>query len=94
MLNLVQLHFLMLTWHVCNNIVGFITKGYHGCKCCGPPIKARWSKHLGKLVYDCSMVFLLEDHPYKKVTFSFNGNQERTQRLEIITPIDWIRALK
>ena len=88
MRNLVQLHFLMLTWPIYNNIVGIITKRYHGCKCCGPSIKARWSKHLGKPVYDCSRVFLLEDHPYGRVASCFNGKLERKQRHETMTPVD------
>lgn len=92
MLNLVQLYFFMLTCSVYNNIVGLIRKGYHGCKCCGTSLKARWSKHLGNLVYDCSRVFLLEDHAYKRVAFAFNGKPKRTQRIETMTLVDWIRA--
>jgi hypothetical protein len=42
-------------------------------------------------VYDYSKVFLLEDHPYTRVTFAFNGKIERTQRPEIIKLKDWIR---
>ena len=92
MLNLVQLHFLMLTWHVYNNIVGIITKGYHGCKCFGPSIKDRWSKHLGNPVHDFSRVFLLEVHPNRRATSTFNGKPERTQSIETMTPTEWIRA--
>jgi hypothetical protein len=92
MLNLVQLHFLMLTWLVYNNIVVLITKRYHGCKCCGPSINDTWSKHLGKPVYDYSRVFFLEDHPYRRVASAFNGKPEITQRPKIKTSTDWIRA--
>ena len=81
----------MLTCFVYNNIVGLVTKGYRGRKFCGPSIKNRWSKHLGKSVYDCSKVFLSEDHPYRRVVYAFNGKQEITQRLETMTPTYWIR---
>ena len=43
------------------------------------------------MVYDYSRVFLLEDHLYRRVVSSLNGKPKRTQRPEIITPIDWIR---
>jgi hypothetical protein len=33
--------FLILSCYVYDNIAGLITKGYHGCKFCGPSIKAR-----------------------------------------------------
>ena len=55
------------------NFAGLVTKGYFGCKCCGPSLKARWSKDLRKPVYDCSKVFLLEEHPYKRAAYAFNG---------------------
>jgi hypothetical protein len=38
--------FLTLTWYVYFNIVGLVTKGYHGFKCCGTSIKDRWSNDL------------------------------------------------
>lgn len=78
MLNLVQQHFFMLTWPIYNDIVGLITKGYHGYKFCGPSINSTWSKHLGKPVYDYSRVFLLEDHPYQRVVSTFNDKLETT----------------
>jgi hypothetical protein len=43
-------------------------------------------------VYECSRVFLLEDHPYRRVSYYFNGNPERTQRPAIMTTIYWNRA--
>jgi hypothetical protein len=43
-------------------------------------------------VYDCSRVFLLKYHPYRRVTSTLNGKPERTQILEIITLGDWNRA--
>ena len=92
MLNLVQLHFFMLTCSIYNNVTGLITKGYHGYKCCGPSIKTAWSKHLGKLVYDSSRVLLLECRPYRRVSPTFNGKPKRTQRPKTMTPKDWIRA--
>jgi hypothetical protein len=85
--------FLTLKCYVYDNIIGLVTKGYHGCKCCIPSIKARWSNHLRKLMYDCLKVFLQEDHPYRRVASTFNGKPERTQRLEIMTPIDWNRHM-
>jgi hypothetical protein len=43
-------------------------------------------------VYNCSRVFLLEDHPYRRVASTFNGKPERTWRPEIMTPTNWNRA--
>jgi hypothetical protein len=37
-------------------------------------------------------VFLLEDHPYRRETSTFNGKLERTWRPKIMTLIDWLRA--
>jgi hypothetical protein len=36
-------------------------------------------------MYNYSRVFLLEDHPYRRVAYAFNGKPERTQRPEIMT---------
>jgi hypothetical protein len=33
-----------------------------------------------------------EDHPYRRVSFSFNGKPKRTRRLEIMTLTYWIRG--
>jgi len=41
---------------------------------------------------DFLRVFLLEQNPYRRVTYSFNGMLERTQRLEIMTQTDWLKA--
>jgi hypothetical protein len=91
-IKLVQLSLILtLMYSIYNNIGRLVTKGYHGCKCCVPYIKARWSNHLRKLVYDCSKVFLPEDHPYRRVASAFNGKPKRTQRLEIMTLAYWIR---
>ena len=43
-------------------------------------------------MYDCSRVFLPEDHPYRRVASDFNGKLERSKRHEIMTPTYWIRA--
>jgi hypothetical protein len=43
-------------------------------------------------VYDCSRVFLPEEHPYRRETSTFNGKPERTQRPAIMTPTEWLRA--
>ena len=56
-----------------------------------PSIKARWSKHLGKLVYNCSKIFLPEDHPYRRDASAFNGKPKRTERPATMTPVYWIR---
>ena len=55
-------------------------------------MKARWSKDLRYPVYDCSRVFLLEEHPYRKETSTFNGKLERTHRPPIMTLAEWLRA--
>ena len=77
---------------VYNNFAGLVTKGYYGCRCFGPSLKAIWSNDLWNPVYDFSEIFLLEQHPYRRATFTFNGKQERTQRLPIMTPAEWLRA--
>ena len=79
-------------WLVYNNFVGLVTKGYHGCKCCGPSLKAGWSDHLRNPGHDCSTVFLPKEHPYRRGTYAFNGKAERTQRPAIMTPFEWLRA--
>jgi hypothetical protein len=43
-------------------------------------------------MYNCSRVFLLEYHPYRRVAYAFNGKLQRTRRHEIMTPAGWIRA--
>ena len=55
-------------------------------------MKARWSKDLRKPVYDCSRIFLPEQHPYRRATSAFNGKRERTQRPPITTPTERLRA--
>jgi hypothetical protein len=72
--------------YVYNNFVVLVTKGYHGCNIFGPSLKARWSNHLRKPMYDKSRVFLPEQHPYRRATSTFNGKPERDQRPAIMTP--------
>ena len=84
-LKLVQLSFFMLLCFIYNNIGSIVTKGYHGCKCCGPSIMARWSNHLRNLMYDYSRVLLSKYHLYRRVASAFNDKLERTYRLEIMT---------
>ena len=55
------------------NLAGLVTKGYFGCKCCGPSLKARWSKDLRKPMYDFSRVLLPKEQPYKRAASAFNG---------------------
>ena len=43
-------------------------------------------------MYEFSRVFLPKDHPYRRVASPFNGKPERSQRLETMTPTNWIRA--
>ena len=54
-------------------------------------MNVRWYKYLRKLVYDFFRVFLLENHSYRRERSTFNGKWERTQRLEIMTHVEWIR---
>jgi hypothetical protein len=82
------------TYSIYKNIVGLVTKGYHGCKCCGPSIKTRWLNDLWKLVYGWLRVFLLEDHLYRATTSSFNGKQKRTRRPEIMILTYWLKVFE
>jgi hypothetical protein len=43
------------------------------------------------MVYNCSMVFLLEYHPHIRVASDFNGTYERTQRPKTMTYAYWNR---
>ena len=43
-------------------------------------------------MYDCSKVFLPEEHPYRRAASAFNGKREGTQRPPIMTPGEWLRA--
>ena len=47
-------------------------------------MKSRWSIHLQKSVYDCSRVFRLEYHPYRRETYTFNA--------KLMTPTHWLKA--
>ena len=40
---------------------------------------------------DCSKIFLLKEHPHRRVASAFNGKRERTQRPPITTPAEWLR---
>ena len=55
-------------------------------------MKDRWSKYIQNLVYDFSRVFLLENHPYRILTSTFNGKPKRTQIPEIMSSSNWLRA--
>ena len=83
---------LALMCFIYNKIVGLVTKGFHGCKYCGPSINDRWSNNLWKRMYKYSRVFLPKEHPYRRETSAFNGKPERTQRPTIMTPAEWLRA--
>jgi len=91
-LNLVQMFPLVIMCSIYNNIIGLVTKGYHGCKCCVTSIKVMWSQHLQKSMYYYLRVFLPEDHPYRRVSSTFNVKPKITWRPQIMTPIDWLRA--
>jgi hypothetical protein len=54
-------------------------------------ISLNFYNHLRNLVYDCLRVFLQEEHPYRRETYSFNGKPKRTQRPAIMTPTKWLR---
>ena len=77
---------------VYNNFTGLVAKEYYGCKFFGPSLKSRWSNDLRKLVYDCSRVFLLEEHAYRRAISVFNVKLERTQRPAITTLDEWLSA--
>jgi hypothetical protein len=68
-----------------HSFTSLVTKGYHGCKFCGASLKSRWDKQLSKPVSNWSRVILLEQHPYRRETYVFNGKLERTQRPAIMT---------
>ena len=50
------------------------TKGRFACPVCGPKMKSRWSKSLGKEVFDEYRHFLSKNHKYRtteKISFQW-----------------------
>ena len=43
-------------------------------------------------MYKLYRVFILEIHPYRRITFAFNGKPKRTQTPRIMTSYDQLRA--
>ena len=43
-------------------------------------------------MYKFSRVYLPENHPYRRATFSFNGKPERMKRPDILSSMDWLMA--
>ena len=65
------------------NIVGLHIKGKFACLVCGPKIKSRLSKSLGKEVVDEYRHFLSKNHRYRTTKIHlFNGKKE-TSPMEV-----------
>jgi hypothetical protein len=43
-------------------------------------------------VYNCSNILILEDRPYRRATYNFNGKPKRTHKPDILSLTYWIRA--
>ena len=67
--------------------VGIQTKGKFACPVCGPKIKSRHSKSLGKEVFREYRNFLSKNHRYWTTEkHLFNGKQDTTLKLQRMTP--------
>ena len=67
--------------------VGLQTKGKFASPVCGPKIKFRRSKSLGKEVFDEYMHFLSKNHRYRTTEkHLFNGKQETALKQQRMTP--------
>ena len=70
--------------------LGLQTKKKFACPVCGPKIKSRHSKRLGKDVFDEYSRFLSNNHRYRTTEkHIFNGNQETALKSQRMTPHLW-----
>ena len=71
-------------------LVGLQTKGKFACPVCGPKMKSRHSKSLGKQVFDEYRHFLHKNHKYRNTEkHLFNGKEENTSKPQRMTPHLW-----
>ena len=67
--------------------MGIETKGKFSCPVCGPKMKSRHSKSLGKEVLDEYRKFLSKNHRYRITKNNlFNGKEETGLKPRRITP--------
>jgi hypothetical protein len=62
-------------------------QGYKACLPCGLGTTSRWSKELGKVVFEGNRRWLNRNHPYRihPIAQHFNGHEELRGRPDIIT---------
>ena len=66
------------------------TKGKFACPVCGPKMKSRHSKILGKKVFDECRHFLHRNHKYRSTEkHLFNGKEETTSKPRRMKPRLW-----
>lgn len=71
-------------------LVGLQTKGKFACPVCGPKMKSRHAKFLGKQVFDEYRHFLHKNHKYQNTEkHLFNGKEETTSKPRRMTPHLW-----
>ncbi len=68
-------------------------QGYKACPPCGSNIVSRWSKELGKHVFEGSRRWLQRNHPYRTHPNAkhFNGKEELRRRLRTIIATETLR---
>jgi hypothetical protein len=72
------------------SLVGLQTKGKFPCPVCGPKMKSRRSRSLGKEVFDEYRHFLSKNHRYRSTEkHIFNGKEENGLKPWRMTPRLW-----
>ena len=75
---------------IVHDLLGLQTKGKFACPVCGPKMKSRYSRSLGKQVFDEFRHFLHNSHKYRIVEkHLFNGKEETSSRPRRMTPHLW-----
>ena len=72
---------------IVHDLLGLQTKGKFACPVCGPKMKSRYSRSLGKQVFDEFRHFLHNSHKYRIAEkHLFNGKDETSSRPQRMTP--------
>jgi hypothetical protein len=72
------------------SLAGLQTKGKFACPVCGPKMKSRRSRSLGKEVFDEYRHFLSKNHRYRSTEkHIFNGKEETGLKPQRMTPRLW-----
>jgi len=77
-------------------VAGCQHQGYKACPLCGSGTVSRWSKELGKMVFEGSQRWLRRNHPYRMHPNArhFNGHEELQEKLHTTTATETIRQAR